>query len=320
MNHPQDKQSTQIQSLATHYQESYEQVSSLAQQTDLSEVLYFASLAQSKKGSSSKPLRILDLGCAEGELSLELARRGHQVVGVDISEKQLNKLANKAEKESLSIQTIQWDIDQESIPAQLQINPLGSAQPDQKTLALSELQSNALIGSFDLIYFMDIIEHLQNPLAALGRLRSLLRPQGRVLIQTPNAMAIQRLLWYLARPRKHVDYHKPQLLQDLHLSHYDYLSLEKLANFAGLRSRRHYPTRLEIPYLLQAKLSSPSLKPSLVPFNGLKTRWRLLSNLLIKALAKRFPWFADSLLIEFEVCQPIDIPGQIAFWESQQPL
>ena len=49
------------------------------------------------KHQSSMPLknlRILDLGCGPGYFSLELARAGFQVVGVDISDKMIS-IANK---------------------------------------------------------------------------------------------------------------------------------------------------------------------------------------------------------------------------------
>ena len=41
-------------------------------------------------------------------------------------------------------------------------------------------------GSFDVVLLGDVIEHLRDPVAALARLRPLLRPGGRLVLSTPN--------------------------------------------------------------------------------------------------------------------------------------
>jgi 2-polyprenyl-3-methyl-5-hydroxy-6-metoxy-1,4-benzoquinol methylase len=41
-------------------------------------------------------------------------------------------------------------------------------------------------GTFDVVLLGDVIEHLRDPVAALARLRPLLRPGGRVVLSTPN--------------------------------------------------------------------------------------------------------------------------------------
>ena len=41
-------------------------------------------------------------------------------------------------------------------------------------------------GSFDVVLCGDVIEHLRDPVAALARLRPLLRPGGRLVLSTPN--------------------------------------------------------------------------------------------------------------------------------------
>lgn len=50
---------------------------------------------------------ILDVGCGTGRHSIELAKRGYSVTGIDISEKMLSIARKKCEKESVSVDFIQ---------------------------------------------------------------------------------------------------------------------------------------------------------------------------------------------------------------------
>ncbi len=54
--------------------------------------------------------RILDLGCGVGRHSLELARHGFQVTGVDRTEHYLEQASEKAKKEELEVKFIQDDM------------------------------------------------------------------------------------------------------------------------------------------------------------------------------------------------------------------
>ena len=51
----------------------------------------------------NKATRILDLGCGTGRHSIELARRGYNVVGVDLSESQLKRAKEKASEQKLQV-------------------------------------------------------------------------------------------------------------------------------------------------------------------------------------------------------------------------
>ncbi|MCK4831249.1 MAG: class I SAM-dependent methyltransferase, partial [Anaerolineales bacterium] len=53
--------------------------------------------------------RILDVGCGTGRHALELARRGHQVVGIDLSEEMLAKGRVAAAEENLDLAFIARD-------------------------------------------------------------------------------------------------------------------------------------------------------------------------------------------------------------------
>lgn len=47
--------------------------------------------------------KILDIGCGTGRHSIELAQRGYTVVGIDLSESQLQRAREKASRQNLSI-------------------------------------------------------------------------------------------------------------------------------------------------------------------------------------------------------------------------
>ncbi len=69
------------------------------------EVNYIVKLLALEKGAE-----ILDLCCGIGRHSLELARRGYQVVGVDITQEYLDKARRQAESEGLNVQFVRSDM------------------------------------------------------------------------------------------------------------------------------------------------------------------------------------------------------------------
>jgi 2-polyprenyl-3-methyl-5-hydroxy-6-metoxy-1,4-benzoquinol methylase len=56
-----------------------------------------------KEINSDKSEIILDIGCGTGRHSLELARRGYKVTGIDLSESMIRRAKSLAEKENLKI-------------------------------------------------------------------------------------------------------------------------------------------------------------------------------------------------------------------------
>ncbi len=58
---------------------------------------------------SDKSLKILDVGCGTGRHSIELSKRGYTITGIDLSESQLRRAREKAEKNHLIIDFQQQD-------------------------------------------------------------------------------------------------------------------------------------------------------------------------------------------------------------------
>ena len=56
-----------------------------------------------KEINFNKSLKIIDIGCGTGRHSIELTKRGYNVVGVDLSESQLERAREKAEAQKLYI-------------------------------------------------------------------------------------------------------------------------------------------------------------------------------------------------------------------------
>lgn len=102
-------------------------------------------------------MRVLDLGCGSGDVTLELARRvGPQgiVVGVDMDDSVLQHARQSSATENLAIQ---WRN--------------GHAEQLAET------------GQYDLIYSRFLLSHLAKPSEVLLRMRAALRPAGRVVIE-----------------------------------------------------------------------------------------------------------------------------------------
>lgn len=59
--------------------------------------------------NSDKALKILDVGCGTGRHSIELAKRGYNITGIDLSEAQLVLARKKASQQQLNINFLQHD-------------------------------------------------------------------------------------------------------------------------------------------------------------------------------------------------------------------
>lgn len=103
-----------------------------------------------------KQSKILDIGCAGGELARILKERGHHVLGADISAQALEVAAPHLEE------GFAFDVADECWP--------------EKLLAMR----------FDVIVASEIIEHLFEPELFIKNLHKILAPNGRVIVTTPN--------------------------------------------------------------------------------------------------------------------------------------
>ena len=109
--------------------------------------------------------RLLDVGCGNGDIGIELAQKGFCVTGLDQDVDRIRRGNALADELGVSID--------------LKVGDAGHL-PDDKP--------------FDLILLGEIIEHFDRPETFLDSLDPLLKPEGRLLVSTPNMPTIRNRL------------------------------------------------------------------------------------------------------------------------------
>ncbi len=130
--------------------------------------------------------RILDIGCALGDF-LELAHAvGWDTVGLEIS----TYAAAFAHKRR-NLKIIVGSLDALNSPS----------------------------AKFDVITLYDVLEHFEQPLESMRKVRNLLSPDGLVHLVTPNVEGVWRRLlghsWYHFKPGEHLYYFSPTTIRRL---------------------------------------------------------------------------------------------------------
>lgn len=137
--------------------------------------------------NAMKPLsgkRALDVGCGAGLLCEPLARLGASVAGVDAAAENIAAAKAHAAQSGLAID-----------------------------YHAGELAAQKL-GQFDLVSSMEVIEHVTDPAAFVAGLAAHLKPDGLMLLSTPNRTAASKLFLVEAAerlgqvPRGTHDWHK----------------------------------------------------------------------------------------------------------------
>lgn len=105
----------------------------------------------------------LDVGCGAGLLAEPLARLGAQVTAVDAAPELIAAARTHASGAGLAI--------------------------DYRACGVEELG-----GEYDLVTSMEVIEHVADPQAFINELSARLKPDGLLILSTPNRTALSKLL------------------------------------------------------------------------------------------------------------------------------
>jgi 2-polyprenyl-3-methyl-5-hydroxy-6-metoxy-1,4-benzoquinol methylase len=163
--------------------------------------------------------RVLDVGCATGYLAAELAARGCTVVGVEFDP------VAAQQARAVCRHVVAGDLESEATRADV-------------------ARAVADAGGVDTVICADVLEHLRDPWAVLGWLRTLLDPGGRAVISVPNIAH-----WTVRREllRGRFDYTGFGLLDRTHLRFFTRASASELAHRAGFAVQEEHPAGAPLP-------------------------------------------------------------------------
>jgi SAM-dependent methyltransferase len=105
--------------------------------------------------------RLLDVGCAQGELAATASGLGLDVLGVDINADAIQRA-------------------RERVP--------------QARFACGEIEADVVGTDWDIVTMFDFIEHVRRPTETLSRAGAVMRQGGRLLVSTPRTGSLSHLL------------------------------------------------------------------------------------------------------------------------------
>jgi SAM-dependent methyltransferase len=110
-------------------------------------------------GARAIGLRVIDMACGEGYGSEVLSRAAASVIGVDANPEAHEHARLRYQRQNLRFER-------------------------------GVVETHGEAGSFDAVVFLQTIEHVHDPVAVLGHLRSLLAPGGVAYVSTPNLLTL----------------------------------------------------------------------------------------------------------------------------------
>ena len=170
--------------------------------------------------SGDKPLRFLDLGCGDGTYSAALKKTGHKVVAVDTSAEALHLARQRGITNCV----------------------LASA---------THLPTKSDI--FDRILLIDVLEHLLEPIKTLSEIHRTLRPNGLLVLQTPNKRSV---IMIILKDSTHLKiYTMEEVKQLLHSVHFKKVHIT-LTSFLS----RIYPLNTALRHLFRSIIVAAAQK------------------------------------------------------------
>jgi 2-polyprenyl-3-methyl-5-hydroxy-6-metoxy-1,4-benzoquinol methylase len=113
--------------------------------------------------------KVLEVGCGPGYISLELARNGYDVTGLDVSEYSV-QIANQMAQE----------------------NPYLEGFGHLQYLKMDFLLSDFFENSYDAICFFQTLHHFDSPELVINKAKKILKPNGIIIVNEPSRDLITR--------------------------------------------------------------------------------------------------------------------------------
>ena len=172
---------------------------------------------------------VLDIGCNVGFFSINLWKKGFDVIGIDLFEDKI-EIAKDLKKE-LNIKSDRLQFRQ-----------------------MDFLKSDFDDDHFDCIIFLETLEHVESPVAFLNECRRVLKPGGYLLISTPNVINTYYILkqMYPKFKRLFELIENEPINTGTHMDHifaWDIFTFYRLLNRTGFKYVEHKFAGLEIPFL-----------------------------------------------------------------------
>ncbi len=126
--------------------------------------------------------RALDLGCAVGRSTFELARHCSEVVGIDYSQRFIEVARHLQQHGSIDYAYVEEGLltapATAAVPAEIDRQRVTFEQGDAQDLRPD-------LGSFDVVLLANLVDRLREPRRCLARLPDFVRPGGQLMVTTP---------------------------------------------------------------------------------------------------------------------------------------
>lgn len=183
-----------------------------------------------------QPQRTLDVGCWIAWSSDLVARMSPEgrVLGMDLTPEYMHIYNAVAEDRPPNLQFLVQDL--------LTLDPTSFTE------------------KFDLVLFTEVIEHVLNPVAFLQVLNQLLRPNGFMIISTPNALSLydiarQLMPSLVSAIRRVVEAEYKAATHQGHLYNWDIYTFYRLLHYNGFRLVSAHFASLQIPIGYKRRLN-----------------------------------------------------------------
>lgn len=155
---------------------------------------------------------VLEVGCAEGWMTGELAARGAKVTAIDFAASYVERARAKVPNATI-------------------------IQADVHDMPFEDNQ-------FDSVVCSEVLEHLISPFTALAEIHRVLKPEGTLVISVPNGMSIGRILNHtIGNPKALVT------CTNAHIGFYDVGALLQMLDITGFVPQKVVTQNIAIPLI-----------------------------------------------------------------------